>query len=366
MQILKERGIKIDKSAPVPQPEGDDSLGNLRGGMSGRGDAINPLAAVIQRLERAVGMGNIDVEDSDDESLPRVGIADGSSDTDDENEGSDAGGNQEKEKPPAAGAPENDQPTEEGDTAQPPGQQQQPNKPSAKREFANDYDYCDDFIDDTEFIDMLEHSDRRKLKYSGFFIARGNIDRLDELVPGAVPDKQTRKRKVDSAAGAAGAAAAGGSAATGQEGGQKTGEVGAVGAGAGGGDEPAKKKKKKADGSAAGITATGSAPKKEIPPYAMPADVAAAIEELRKVAATVPLPPPPGSEEGKVNRKVLPPIIYTAVKNVEHLFQRDFAVYQGNASKAITDRLIEFLEPFTTRDNLRTYVRGRVRCLSIN
>lgn len=328
--------------------------------MSGRGDAINPLAAVIQRLERAVGMGNIDVEDSDDDSLPRVGIADGSSDTEDDNEGSeDGGGHREKGKPPGEGAPETDQPTEEGDTAQPTGQQQ-PNKPSTKREFANDYDYCDDFIDDTEFIDMLEHTDRRKLKYSGFFINRGNIDRLDELVPGAVPDKPTRKRKVDSAA------AAGGTAPSGLEGGllgQKTGDSGAGGngLGTGGGDEPAKKKKKKADGNAVGTT--GSVPKKEIPPYAMPADVAAAIEELRTVAATVPPPPPPGPEEVKVNRKVLPAIIYTAVKNVEHLFQRDFAVYQVNASKIIVDRLFEFLEPFSTKDNLRTYVRGRVSYL---
>lgn len=354
-ELLKERGIKIDKRAPIPQPEGDGSPGNLRGGLSGRGDAINPLAAVIQRLERAVGMGNIDVEDSDDDSLPRVGMADGSSDSEDENEASDGGGagggNREKEKPPAIGAPENDQPTEEGDTAQPTGQQP-PNKPSAKREFANDYDYCDDFIDDTEFIDMLEHTDRRKLKYSGFFIARGSIDRLDELVPGAIPDKPTRKRKVDSAAAAAGTAA-------GPEGGQKIGDGGVGVAGVGGSDEPAKKKKKKADGSAAATTASGSAPKKEIPPYAMPADVAAAIEHLRGIAATVPPPPPPGPEEGKVNRKVLPPIIYSAVKNVEHLFQRDFAVYQVNASKIITDRLFEFLEPFSTRENIRTYVRGR-------
>jgi hypothetical protein len=49
------------------------------------------------------------------------------------------------------------------------------------------------------------------------------------------------------------------------------------------------------------------------------------------------------------------------VKNVEHLFQRDFAVYQANASKAITDKLFEFLEPFSTRENIRTYVKGKVR-----
>jgi hypothetical protein len=307
-------------------------------------------------------MGNIDAEDSDDDSLPRVGMADGPSDTEDENEGSDGGGGGEK---PSA-AENGDRPAGGGGEpgAQPNPQQQPTNKPSTKREFANDYDYCDDFIDDTEFIDMLEHTDRRKLKFSGFFIARGSIDRLDELVPGAVPDKPTRKRKVDpaTAAGGSGAAAV---AVAGEGAAAKAGGDG--GAAQGCGDEPAKKKKKKADGSAAatGTAADGIIPKKDIPQYTMPADVAAAIEQLRSVAATVPPPavPPPGTtEEGqgaKSNRKVLPPVIYNAIKNVEHLFQRDFAVYQANASKIITEKLFEFLEPFSTRENIRTYIRGK-------
>ena len=55
MQLLKERGVKSDKRAPVPEPAGEIP-GPFRGGPPSRTEAINPLAAVIQRLERAVGM----------------------------------------------------------------------------------------------------------------------------------------------------------------------------------------------------------------------------------------------------------------------------------------------------------------------
>jgi hypothetical protein len=64
---------------------------------------------------------------------------------------------------------------------------------------ADDYDFEDAFIDDSEFIDMIEHSDRRKPKFGGFFIAKGSIDRSEELVEGAAGldpgPKPPRKRK---------------------------------------------------------------------------------------------------------------------------------------------------------------------------
>jgi hypothetical protein len=35
-----------------------------------------------------------------------------------------------------------------------------------------DYDYMDDFIDDEEFIEIIERTDRRKAKFQGFFMAK--------------------------------------------------------------------------------------------------------------------------------------------------------------------------------------------------
>jgi hypothetical protein len=59
-----------------------------------------------------------------------------------------------------------------------------------------DYDFEDAFIDDSEFVDLIEHADRRKTKYGGFFIAKGTIDRCEEMLPGAAPAaKAPRKRK---------------------------------------------------------------------------------------------------------------------------------------------------------------------------
>ena len=40
------------------------------------------------------------------------------------------------------------------------------------------YDYEDDFIDDSEFVEYYEGGDRRKAKYSGFFINKGVVEKV--------------------------------------------------------------------------------------------------------------------------------------------------------------------------------------------
>ena len=251
-------------------------------------------------------------EDSDEDSAPRIGLASDSEETEDEREGREGreaaidGAKQQGEQQQPTIPPTNgDQPT----GAAAPGPQTG-TKPSNKREGGNDYDYCDDFIDDTEFIDMLEYTDRRKLKYEGFRIYRGRLDRVDELVKGAQPDKPTRKRKGEASGSDA-------------ERVRKAGEGGGDGTT---GEPIAKKQKKKADkgalfGASPGGLAGGtplSPPRKPIPPYHMPADVAAAIQELRSLAAAAPAPPPPDPSEPKGGRKLLPAPILDYIKTVQH------------------------------------------------
>ena len=52
MQLLKERGVKPGSRIQVASAEGQTGQDRF----SGRGEAANPLARVIQKLERAVGM----------------------------------------------------------------------------------------------------------------------------------------------------------------------------------------------------------------------------------------------------------------------------------------------------------------------
>lgn len=284
-----------------------------------------------------------EAEDSDDDSVPRIGVISDSEGTEDEGEATDGP----KQPPPSA---ENlaDQPL--GTAAA--GAGPQGGKTSTRREGGNDYDYCDDFIDDTEFIDMLEYTDRRKLKYEGFRIYRGRLDRIDELVKGAQPDKPTRKRK--------GAVDAPGSDAERLKQGQE------------GGEEPAaKKQKKKGQGGGQGASApspgngapsgTPLSPRKPLPPYNMPADVAAAIQELRALAAAAPAPPPPDPLDPKTNRKSLPAPVLDYLKSVQHLFDREFAHHKSVFSRPVLAQLFQFLEPFTSKENLRLYVCGKVR-----
>ena len=54
---------------------------------------------------------------------------------------------------------------EEGQAAEGPKEK----KPRAAGGMDNEYDYGDDWIDDSEFVSMYE-GDRRKTKFKGFFI----------------------------------------------------------------------------------------------------------------------------------------------------------------------------------------------------
>ena len=241
-------------------------------------------------------------------------------------------------------------------------------KSAVIRSEGGDYDYCDDFIDDSEFIDMIEHADVRKLKYDGFFISRGIIDRVDELIASAVPDKATRKRKgggggVDANGNAIAPGGGGGGAA-----GAPTTDKGQGGGEGAGGEEPSKKKQRKKIGDGGGSSAGGSplpggasasaGPRKQLLPYSMPDDVSQLIEELRELAAAALPLPSEGDAGHKGHRKTLPTSILEHLKAREHIFHRDVAQYKTTATKSILDELMTFLEPFSTKENMRLYVTG--------
>ncbi|KFM25411.1 hypothetical protein F751_3020 [Auxenochlorella protothecoides] len=67
-----------------------------------------------------------------------------------------------------------------------------------RRQKNDDYDHMDEFIDDSEFIELMEDSDRRRTKFQGFFITRGEIERLDSP-PAAPQEKDKKKRKATDA-----------------------------------------------------------------------------------------------------------------------------------------------------------------------
>jgi len=84
------------------------------------------------------------------------------------------------------------------------GKKPEPGGKAGKRKHANSYDYMDDFIDDSEFIDFIEKTDKRKPKHHGFKIHKGAIDRTEEYLPGAEPPKPGRKKKADAVQAGAG------------------------------------------------------------------------------------------------------------------------------------------------------------------
>lgn len=194
LQLLKERGVKIPRPGRAAK---DDALPGANRFAAPAREPLNPLARVILKLERTTGMNYVPGDDSDEEPPAQDAPADASSDSEPEGpegEGAGTGADGEAQKEKDAGAKAGGK--------------------RGKREGGNDYDYMDDFIDDEEFIEMFEKADKRKLKYSGFFISQGTIDRTDELMEEAIPDKPekgSRKRKADANGGDSGAPGASGS-----------------------------------------------------------------------------------------------------------------------------------------------------------
>lgn len=69
--------------------------------------------------------------------------------------------------------------------------------PTRRKKWKNSYDYMDDFIDDSEFIQVVEFADNRKAKHKGFVIYRGKIERDEaDADSGYEYDEETGQRKV--------------------------------------------------------------------------------------------------------------------------------------------------------------------------
>jgi hypothetical protein len=69
--------------------------------------------------------------------------------------------------------------------------------PRRRKKWKNSYDYMDDFIDDSEFIQVVEFADNRKAKHRGFVIYRGKIERDEaDADSGYEYDEETGTRKV--------------------------------------------------------------------------------------------------------------------------------------------------------------------------
>lgn len=377
---------------------------------SGNQNAINPLARVIQKLERSVGVVNIlgegEAEDSsseeediqDDENMEEAG------------DGSDSQG----EDAPNGDGDATDTALQTGKEL--PGKEGMKNDVTGgktergKREYKNDYDYHDEWIDDTEYIEVLEKTDRRKSKYSGFFIAKGTLERREEYMPGAIPLKSSRNRR----RGRDGSQQPSGTGA--EDGIEQNGKLGEVDMTR----EPVKKRRRRrtraemerdrllqaqahaqasspscrspkplanakefsiaafAAAKGAGAAAAAGAidlsmarpssfpepiprqvTKKEVPVYNMPADVSSAIERVlneAKSASSFDTYDP-----SRPNRKQFPPNVLEALKAAMPLFGREYKIHKSVSSSYIVDKMYEVLMPFTTRENLRQYaIGGRV------
>ncbi|KAL6774187.1 hypothetical protein ACKKBG_A24095 [Auxenochlorella protothecoides x Auxenochlorella symbiontica] len=135
-----------------------DEMSNIR--------QLTGLARVIARLEQKIGMGGGSSSDSDS------GEPDGDAMSDEDNADGDNGTD-------GGGATGTDLETR-------------------RMQKNDDYDHMDEFIDDSEFIELMEDSDRRRTKFQGFFITRGEIERLDSP-PAAPQEKDKKKRKATDA-----------------------------------------------------------------------------------------------------------------------------------------------------------------------
>ena len=108
-------------------------------------------------------------EDNDDVMFPRSETGEafsGSDEEEDRQDGEDGDKNDEGED--GTGGDSNDEGNLSDDA--PP-----------KRRKKDSYDYMDDFIDDSEFIEMVEGGDKRKSTHQGFVIYQGKIERTGTL-----------------------------------------------------------------------------------------------------------------------------------------------------------------------------------------
>ena len=184
----------------------------------------------------------------------------------------------------------------------------------------NTYDYMDDFIDDSEFIQMVEYADKRKSKHRGFVIYRGKIER--ETGDGDSEyeyDEETGTRKKKRQR-------------------RTTQDV---------------DKKKKDD----------PTPKKKATPYAISDEMKQFMDRIQRLAIE-------HSEDGSTQgddgagpskkRKMLPVNIREELIRGENLYMKEMKRGGQAALATMLDILHEHLKSLTSRENLRLYVTGKM------
>ena len=223
-------------------------------------------------------------------------------------------------------------------------------KKKSARGRGNSYDYQDDWIDDSEFIQMVEFTDNRKGKHRGFVIYRGKIERDEaENEAGYEYDEETgtRQRRRANARASKGSKAANGSKASKAANGSKASKA-----------ANAPKTSKASNGSKAATPgAKPNRAKKEAPPYEMPYDVREAIELIESVVASEALRAGGSSQNRKGS---VPKRVREALLRGEPAFKPEIDRLGIPAQRAIVDRLMQSVGSFSSRQNINAYVTGKM------
>ena len=207
------------------------------------------------------------------------------------------------------------------DGGTPSGAEPAPKKKKITR--GNQYDYLDDWIDDSEFIQIQEITDRRKGKERGFVIYRGKIERDEaDNEAGYEYDEETGTKKKRKR-----------------------------------GSSKASTKKKDAGGKVDGDTPSGKSAKakKEAPPYELPDEVREALDRVEAVVKEMP-----ETNASSQKRKLLPKAVREELLRCEPVFKPEIDKAGIPAQKAIVDQLMQWVSPFTSRQNINAYVTGRM------
>jgi hypothetical protein len=184
----------------------------------------------------------------------------------------------------------------------------------------NTYDYMDDFIDDSEFIQMVEYADKRKSKHRGFVIYRGKIER--ETGDGDSEyeyDEETGTRK--------------------------------------------KKRQRRTTQDADKKKKDDPTPKKKGTPYVISDEMKQFMDRIQHLASEHPEDGSTQGDDGagpSKKRKMLPVNIREELIRGENLYTKEMKRGGQAALTAMLDTLHEHLKSFTSRENLRLYVTGKM------
>ena len=328
-QVNWKRLLDAQASVNSDGADGADGVDGAGGvapddGASGS-SRTRPLLAYLNAITRAMDSYNvINTSDSDDGYDPIP--------AEDEGEGDDDGSDDENEKEGDVTAEVNlEDNAEEEKKAAGSGGKGGPidvgakKKPSSKGR-GNSYDYQDDFIDDSEFIQMVEFTDNRKGKHRGFVIYRGKIERDEaENEAGYEYDEETGTRH------------------------RRRGNARASKA-------PNGSKVPNGSKTATPGVKPNRAKKEAPPPYEMPNDVRDAIERIESVVGEVV-----SAGGSSQNRKgSVPKRVREALLRGEPAFKPEIDSVGFPAQKAIVDRLMHSVGSFSSRQNINAYVTGKM------